>query len=343
MHRAPAVAAALALALAALTTACAGGPAQNRAEQVARAQPAPQDPPPEDGAPGEGPDGDPDGDPGEEEPQDPPVVIAPPHGSVAIAETITEDLPEGLRHAAPLPDGSLLLTPDTGGAVYHLNPASGTVTQAGEIETTADETTIVDIATWEESVYIAYEGAENNRISRYTYEAGTLRPSGSAAARDLPRGAGLMAFGPDGMLYTSTGPAGEILRIDPARPAATAAISTGHTDLRGLAWDPMGQLWTIDPGNGTTTDVLPITPENPLPPADTTVPATENPTDLTQIAGSLWMTTESGTLWRYPLPNATPEPFLTNDLGALHAVLPTPDGEDLYLLTATSVLRLTVT
>ncbi|MFD7507991.1 PQQ-dependent sugar dehydrogenase [Streptomyces sp. NPDC059853] len=331
---------AAAAALAALTTACAGGPAADRAAQLGAAPGA---------APGEeptGPDGTPSAPPPAQEPGDTPadpVVIAPEHGTVAIAETVAEDLPAGLRRAAALPDGTLLLTPATGGTVHHLDPATGDLTVAGEVESTTGEPTIVDIAASDEAVYIAYEGAQSNRISRYTYDAGTLRPTGSAAARDLPRGAGLMAFGPDGLLYTSTGPAGEILRIDPARPAATAAISTGHTDLRGLAWDPMGQLWTIDPGNGATTDVLPITPENPLPPADTTVPATENPTDLTQIAGSLWMTTESGTLWRYPLPNASPEPFLTDDLGPLTAVLPTPDGEDLWLLTETSLLRLTVT
>ncbi|GAA2356253.1 hypothetical protein [Streptomyces carpaticus] len=336
MRRALAVAA----VLAALTTACAGGPAADRAAQLGAAPGA---------TPGEAPiapGGEPPAEPPDREPGDEPadpVVIAPEHGTVAIAETVAENLPPGLRRAAALPDGTLLLTPANGGAVHHLDPATGNLTAAGEVESTTGEMTIVDIAASEEAVYIAYEGAQSNRISRYTYEAGTLRPTGSAAARDLPRGAGLMTFGPDGLLYASTGPSGDILRIDPARPAGTTTFSTGHTDLRGLAWDPMGVLWTVDPGNGSTTDISPVVPEQPLPPADTTVPAAEDPTDVAQLAGSLWMTTAAGTLWRYPLPNASPEPFLTDDLGPLTAVLPTPDGEDLWLLTETSLLRLTVT
>ncbi len=78
---------------------------------------------------------------------------------------------------------------------------------------------------------------------------------------------GRIAFGPDGMLYATTGDAGDedaaqqtgslagkILRIAddgsiPAdNPFGNAVWSYGHRNAQGLSWDPQGRLWSTEHG-----------------------------------------------------------------------------------------------
>jgi len=78
---------------------------------------------------------------------------------------------------------------------------------------------------------------------------------------------GRMAFGPDGMLYITTGDAeqpdlaqdtrslnGKILRINPDgsippdNPFGNAVYSYGHRNPQGLAWDAAGRLWSTEHG-----------------------------------------------------------------------------------------------
>ena len=78
---------------------------------------------------------------------------------------------------------------------------------------------------------------------------------------------GRMVFGPDGMLYITTGDAeqpdlaqdtrslnGKILRINPDgsippdNPFGNAVFSYGHRNPQGLAWDAAGRLWSTEHG-----------------------------------------------------------------------------------------------
>ncbi|MGB4594484.1 MAG: PQQ-dependent sugar dehydrogenase [Anaerolineaceae bacterium] len=109
-----------------------------------------------------------------------------------------------------------------------------------------------------------------NRVERYVYKNHTL--SERVLILEGIRGAaihdgGRIKFGPDGMLYITTGDAGvtslsqdlsslngKILRVEddgsiPAdNPFGTAVWSYGHRNPQGLAWDSLGRLWATEHG-----------------------------------------------------------------------------------------------
>ena len=109
-----------------------------------------------------------------------------------------------------------------------------------------------------------------NRVERYKYENDRLQDKSTILA-DIPGAAnhdgGRIAFGPDGLLYVTTGDAGnepaaqdmkslagKILRVKddgsvPAdNPFDNAVYSYGHRNPQGLAWDDSGQLWSTEHG-----------------------------------------------------------------------------------------------
>ena len=109
-----------------------------------------------------------------------------------------------------------------------------------------------------------------NRVERYVYKDHTL--SERVLILEGIRGApihdgGRIKFGPDGMLYITTGDSGKsdlsqnldslngkILRVRddgsiPAdNPFGTAIWSWGHRNPQGLAWDTQGRLWATEHG-----------------------------------------------------------------------------------------------
>src|SRR3989344_4511354 len=111
-----------------------------------------------------------------------------------------------------------------------------------------------------------------NRVVRYRYENGILTED-RVIIDNIPgatyHDGGRMEFGPDGMLYITTGDAttpkiaqdknslgGKILRLKdnggiPAdNPFGTAVWSYGHRNPQGLTWDNAGRLWETE--HGTT-------------------------------------------------------------------------------------------
>jgi glucose/arabinose dehydrogenase len=109
-----------------------------------------------------------------------------------------------------------------------------------------------------------------NRVERYVYKDHTL--SERVLILEGIRGApihdgGRIKFGPDGMLYITTGDSGKpdlsqdrdslngkILRvrddgsIPTDNPFGTAIWSWGHRNPQGLAWDSQGRLWATEHG-----------------------------------------------------------------------------------------------
>ncbi len=123
-------------------------------------------------------------------------------------------------------------------------------------------------------VYAFHTTSDDNRIVRMAYRDGALgEPEVVLAgiARAGNHNGGRIAFGPDGMLYATTGDAampalsqdpgslnGKILRLTPEGAApddnpfpGSPVYSLGHRNPQGIAWDDEGRLWAAEFGQNT--------------------------------------------------------------------------------------------
>jgi aldose sugar dehydrogenase len=123
-------------------------------------------------------------------------------------------------------------------------------------------------------IYYTYSNQGNqslNRVSRYVFEGKRLR--GEQIIVDKIPGAlfhdgGRIKFGPDKLLYITTGDAqepslaqnrnslaGKILRVTPdgkpanGNPFGTLIYSYGHRNPQGITWDNEGNLWETEHGS----------------------------------------------------------------------------------------------
>lgn len=182
--------------------------------------------------------------------------------------------------------------------------------------------------------------ATDNRVLSGTiadFRAGTPRPVITGIPRGEIHDGGRIAFGPDGMLYVSTGETGngdlaqdltslggKILRIEPSgaippdNPFPGSPVWTyGHRNVQGITWDSHGRMWECEFGSQLWDEINLIVPGNDYgwPAAEGTadLPGMTNPravfsTDaaspsgLAFAHGSLWMGALQGaTTWRVPI------------------------------------------
>jgi aldose sugar dehydrogenase len=294
--------------------------------------------------------------PSSEPSESPDPSAAPAEGSADVVETVARGLraPWGIVR---LPGGDLLVGQRDEGTILRLAADGGQVTEAGAAPgvLASGEGGLLGLALdpdfgegGSRFVYAYYTTASDNRVSRFRYEpsrpAGERLVEGGTVLSGIPRGeaihnGGGLAFGPDGMLYASTGDTGEddlaqdeeslagkILRVDPdtGRPPTdnpdpgSPVYSLGHRNVQGLAWDAEGRLWASEFGDDTWDELNLIEPggnygwpeqegrggrgEGFVDPVAQWRPAEASPSGLAFSQGSLWLAGLRGErLWRVPL------------------------------------------
>jgi len=132
-------------------------------------------------------------------------------------------------------------------------------------------------------VYAYYTAERDNRVVRFPLDdPADVEVLVDGIDRSSIHNGGRIAFGPDGMLYASTGDAsdrgesqdpddlnGKILRMTPDgsvpadNPTAGSLVwSLGHRNVQGLAWDADGRMYASEFGQNTFDELNLIEPGN---------------------------------------------------------------------------------
>ena len=316
------------------------------------------------------------------ETEPPPAIPGDPDApQPTVAGTIATglDVPWGL---AFLPDGSALVSERDTARIVQV-ASDGTVTDVGTVPgvTPTSEGGLLGLAVspayeTDGLVFAYLTTAEDNRVVSMTYADGDLgapRPLLTGIPRGEVHNGGRLVFGPDGMLYVSTGEigngelaqdpdslGGKILRItpdgDPApgNPDPDSPVWTlGHRNVQGLAFDAAGGLWASEFGYETWDELNLIEAgqdygwpaaegeagiEGLTDPLAQWRPEEASPSGLAYAAGSLWMAGLRGErLWQIPVDGGEvigePQPFFLGDYGRLRTVAAAPD-DSLWLTTS---------
>jgi glucose/arabinose dehydrogenase len=200
------------------------------------------------------------------------------------------DVPWGL---ARLPDGSHLVSLRDDARIVHVS-TDGTVTPVpatgpdGRVPGVHPdgEGGLLGIALAPRdagTVYAYLTAADDNRVVRMSYSGGRLGQPQVVVSR-IPKSGihngGRLAFGPDGMLYVTTGDGsdghnaqdhtslgGKILRVTPdGRPAPgnpdprSPVWTSGHRNVQGIGWDDQGRMFASEFGQNTWDELNRIEP-----------------------------------------------------------------------------------
>ncbi|MER5390488.1 PQQ-dependent sugar dehydrogenase [Saccharopolyspora sp. NPDC002686] len=202
-----------------------------------------------------------------------------PAAAAAEVEPVAKklDIPWGL---AFLPDGSALFTQRDTGQIMSLKDGQVTeVQKIDESEPTDGEGGLLGLAVSpgfesDRTVFVYYSTSEDNRIAKLRLGEAP-QPILTGIAKNRYHNGGRLAFGPDGMLYATTGDAqdkgtaqdlnslnGKILRMTPdGKPAPdnpfgdSVVYSIGHRNPQGLGWDGAGRLYSSELGDATWDEV----------------------------------------------------------------------------------------
>ncbi|MFJ3792624.1 PQQ-dependent sugar dehydrogenase [Kitasatospora sp. NPDC090091] len=300
--------------------------------------------------------------------------------SVAVQGTVTDGLrsPWGL---AVLPGGDLLVSERDDGRILRVAAEGGAKTEVGTVPgvLSGGEGGLLGLAlspgyATDHLVYAYFSTANDNRIVRFPYDPS--RPAGqqlgepTTVLTGIPHGprhnGGRIAFGPDGMLYASTGDSsnralaqdlnslgGKILRVTPdGAPApgnpfpGSPVFSYGHRNVQGIAFDPQGRLWASEFGEDNWDELNLVRaggnygwPEvegigdRPgfIDPVVRWRTSEASPSGIAYADGAVWVAALRGTsLWRVPIDGdrlaAAPQEFFDGAYGRLRTVAAAPEG-----------------
>ncbi len=198
-----------------------------------------------------------------------------PTAPVATGPTVVAENLDTPWDIAFMPDGDMLVT-ERPGRLRRLGASPASIAIPGVKESGEGGlmglTLHPDFAS-NKLIYVYFTAGttgSENKIIRYKLENNALVQdkviiSGIPSA--IYHDGGRIAFGPDGMLYATTGDAtdanlaqdknslaGKVLRltadgaIPSDNPFGTAVWSWGHRNSQGLAWDAQGRLWATEHG-----------------------------------------------------------------------------------------------
>jgi len=295
--------------------------------------------------------------------------------AVRVVDTVATGLeaPWGLGF---LPDGRAVVTERDTREVLLVDPDGGRPETAGIVEEAVPEGEggLLGVAVSpdfdrDRMLYFYATRTSDNAVLRAPLGRDDRLGSFETVLDGIPKGfihnGGRLRFGPDGMLYVSTGEVGDgglsqdrsslggkILRITPGgKPApgnpdpGSPVWTWGHRNVQGLTFDDDGRLWASEFGQSTYDELNLIRkgrnygwPEvegradsgdfvNPLVVWGT---SQASPSGVAFTEDHVWLAALAGTrLWRVTVDGeraSDPTPFLVGDHGRLRAVEVAPDG-----------------
>ncbi|HJU96936.1 MAG TPA: PQQ-dependent sugar dehydrogenase [Jiangellaceae bacterium] len=314
--------------------------------------------------------------PSETPPPTPTVEPGPVVPSATFEDVVTGlDVPWGL---AFLPDESALVSERDTGRILAVT-ASSDVAEVGTVPgvDAAGEGGLLGLAVdpaAPTSVYAYFTAADDNRVVRMPLQNGALGDPVvviDGIPKAVNHNGGRMTFGPDGMLYVSTGDAGapsraqdldslggKILRLQPdgSVPAdnpfdGSPVFSYGHRNVQGLAFDDAGQLWASEFGQQRWDELnliqagsnygWPIVEgiggdDRFVEPVAQWSTDDASPSGIAYVRDTVFLAALRGQrLWQVPVPGGeagSPTDFFVGEFGRLRHAALAPDGS-LWLLT----------